>query len=179
MSARMICMYICMHVCECMLAPRCRARFTLYGHEDRHGRMKRITWRTLSAAMCNRRCPFARLPGSARHEGEPIKPAMGGGRRQGEPQQLPRDRKGAIFGASGIASSLFCILHTRALKKLAKWSTCGAEPKVMKNQNLFKGPFQAFQNPHSGFQADLLFRYSGGRHGPRVPQQSVPCDALV
>jgi len=35
------------YVCACMcvyVAPRCRARFTLYGHEAREGRIERITW---------------------------------------------------------------------------------------------------------------------------------------
>ena len=35
-------------------------------------------------------CPFASLPGSARHEGEPIKPATGG-RRQGALQLIRKE----------------------------------------------------------------------------------------
>ena len=41
---RVLCMSMCVHVCAYMFAPRCRARFTLYGHEDRGTHIKRITW---------------------------------------------------------------------------------------------------------------------------------------
>ena len=69
----MTCMYMCMHVCACMFAPRCRARFTLYGHEDRDKLIERITWRVwrdIERGDVQPICPIASLPGSARHEGE-------------------------------------------------------------------------------------------------------------
>lgn len=102
----------------------------------------------------------------------------GGGRRQGGPQQLLHDRKGEISARLEFASSLFCTRALKTCQVVDLWR--GTKRFEKKKPNIIiKGPFQAFQNPRSGFQADLLFRYSGGRHSPRVPQQSVPCDALV
>ena len=86
----------------------------------------------------NPRCPISILPvlpGSARHEGVPIKPAMGCRKTPRGAAAATARPKGRVFGASGICvrrKGSLSILRARL--KLGKWSTCGAEPKVMKNQ---------------------------------------------
>jgi len=122
--------------CVCMYVGVCSRRGVgpgspCMGHEARHKRIERITWRTSSAAMCSRFCPFASLPGSARHEGVSIKPAKGAA------ATTTRKEVSALWnrvGRKGKGQSLFL----RALK-LAKWSTCGAEPSLKKT-NIIKGP---------------------------------------
>ena len=66
----MTCMYMCIHVCGCMFAPRCRARFTLYGARGQTQTHRANHMEDVERGDVQPFCPFASLPGSACHEGE-------------------------------------------------------------------------------------------------------------